>query len=126
VVPARSHLRAQKFFDKAEEQFKKVLAVNPKNAPVLNYYGYMLGDWDTVTKRKGWSNSAEGDPFKRGVSRKSRLDLFQENKFDASEIRSGRPWSAKDTTPPFIASRRISTPRQAGGNLAAAEWESRW
>jgi len=34
----------QKLFDKAEEQFKKVLAVNPKNAPVLNYYGYMLGD----------------------------------------------------------------------------------
>ena len=34
----------QKFFDKAEEQFKKVLTVNPKNAPVLNYYGYMLGD----------------------------------------------------------------------------------
>src|ERR1700736_3274797 len=34
----------QKFFDRAEEQFKKVLAVNPRNAPVLNYYGYMLGD----------------------------------------------------------------------------------
>src|SRR3989442_9289865 len=34
----------QKFYDKAEEQFKKVLDVNPKNAPVLNYYGYMLGD----------------------------------------------------------------------------------
>jgi Flp pilus assembly protein TadD len=34
----------QKFFDKAEEEFKKVLEVNPKNAPVLNYYGYMLGD----------------------------------------------------------------------------------
>jgi Flp pilus assembly protein TadD len=34
----------QKFFDKAEEQFKKVLVVNPRNAPVLNYYGYMLGD----------------------------------------------------------------------------------
>ena len=34
----------QKLYDKAEEQFKKVLAVNPKNAPVLNYYGYMLGD----------------------------------------------------------------------------------
>ncbi|HYL83626.1 MAG TPA: tetratricopeptide repeat protein [Candidatus Angelobacter sp.] len=34
----------QKLFDKAEEQFKKVLSVNPKNAPVLNYYGYMLGD----------------------------------------------------------------------------------
>jgi tetratricopeptide (TPR) repeat protein len=34
----------QKFFDRAEEQFKKVLEVNPRNAPVLNYYGYMLGD----------------------------------------------------------------------------------
>src|ERR1700676_1915360 len=34
----------QKQFDKAEEQFKKVLDVNPKNAQVLNYYGYMLAD----------------------------------------------------------------------------------
>jgi tetratricopeptide (TPR) repeat protein len=34
----------QKIYDKAEEEFKKALAVNPRNAPVLNYYGYMLGD----------------------------------------------------------------------------------
>jgi Flp pilus assembly protein TadD len=34
----------QKFFDKAEVEFKKTLDVNPRNAPVLNYYGYMLGD----------------------------------------------------------------------------------
>jgi tetratricopeptide (TPR) repeat protein len=34
----------QKQFDRAEEQFKKVLTVNPRNAAVLNYYGYMLGD----------------------------------------------------------------------------------
>jgi tetratricopeptide (TPR) repeat protein len=34
----------QKFYDKAEDQFKKALAVDPNNAPVLNYYGYMLGD----------------------------------------------------------------------------------
>jgi tetratricopeptide (TPR) repeat protein len=34
----------QKFFDRAEEKFKKALAVNPHNGPVLNYYGYMLGD----------------------------------------------------------------------------------
>jgi len=34
----------QKFYDRAEEEFKKVLAVDPKNAYVLNYYGYMLGD----------------------------------------------------------------------------------
>jgi tetratricopeptide (TPR) repeat protein len=34
----------QKFFDKAEDEFKKALAADPNNAPVLNYYGYMLGD----------------------------------------------------------------------------------
>jgi tetratricopeptide (TPR) repeat protein len=36
----------QKFFDRAEVEFKKVLDVNPKNGAVLNYYGYMLGDLD--------------------------------------------------------------------------------
>jgi len=34
----------QKKFDLAEQQFRKVLAVNPNSAPVLNYYGYMLAD----------------------------------------------------------------------------------
>lgn len=34
----------QKKFDLAEQQFRKVLDVNPNNAPVLNYYGYMLAN----------------------------------------------------------------------------------
>jgi tetratricopeptide (TPR) repeat protein len=34
----------QKKYDQAEEQFKRVLAANPHNAPVLNYYGYMLAE----------------------------------------------------------------------------------
>jgi tetratricopeptide (TPR) repeat protein len=34
----------QKKFDLAEEQFRKALALNPNNASVLNYYGYMLAD----------------------------------------------------------------------------------
>jgi tetratricopeptide (TPR) repeat protein len=34
----------EKKFDLAEEQFRKVLDVNPNNAAVLNYYGYMLAD----------------------------------------------------------------------------------
>jgi len=37
-------LEREKKYDQAEEEFKRVLAVNPKNAPVLNYYGYMLAD----------------------------------------------------------------------------------
>ncbi|HEV2234276.1 MAG TPA: tetratricopeptide repeat protein [Terriglobia bacterium] len=34
----------QKKWDLAEEQFKKVLAVDPLNAPASNYLGYMLAD----------------------------------------------------------------------------------
>jgi len=34
----------QKKYSQAEAQFRKVLDVNPDNAPVLNYYGYMLAD----------------------------------------------------------------------------------
>jgi tetratricopeptide (TPR) repeat protein len=34
----------EKKYDLAEEQFKKVLAVNPRSAATLNYYGYMLAD----------------------------------------------------------------------------------
>ena len=34
----------QKLYDRAEVEFKKVLAVDPQNAAALNYYGYMLGD----------------------------------------------------------------------------------
>jgi tetratricopeptide (TPR) repeat protein len=34
----------QKRFDLAEEQFRKALDLNPRNAGVLNYYGYMLAD----------------------------------------------------------------------------------
>ncbi len=31
-------------FDLAEKEFQKVLAVNPRHAPALNYYGYMLAE----------------------------------------------------------------------------------
>ena len=34
----------QKKFDQAEEQFRKVLAGNPRSSATLNYYGYMLAD----------------------------------------------------------------------------------
>ena len=34
----------QKKYDKAEETFKKLLAVNPQDAPAANYLGYMLAD----------------------------------------------------------------------------------
>ena len=34
----------QKHYDSAEEQFRKILALDPNNSMTLNYLGYMLGD----------------------------------------------------------------------------------
>jgi tetratricopeptide (TPR) repeat protein len=34
----------QKRYDSSEEQFRKILAIDPDNAMTLNYLGYMLGD----------------------------------------------------------------------------------
>jgi tetratricopeptide (TPR) repeat protein len=34
----------QKHYDSSEEQFRKILAIDPDNAMTLNYLGYMLGD----------------------------------------------------------------------------------
>ncbi len=34
----------QKRFDSAEEQFRKILVIDPNNSMTLNYLGYMLGD----------------------------------------------------------------------------------
>lgn len=34
----------QKKYEQAEQAFKSVLALNPQNAPALNYFGYMLAD----------------------------------------------------------------------------------
>lgn len=39
-----SILERQKKYDKAEEMFKKVLALDPNNAMTLNYLGYMMAD----------------------------------------------------------------------------------
>ncbi len=37
-------LEKQKKFDRAEQQFRKVIEVNPNNASALNYLGYMFAD----------------------------------------------------------------------------------
>ena len=89
----------QKFFDKAEEQFKKVLAVNPRNAPVLNYYGYMLGDLGIrLDEAEALVQQAlKEDPFNGAYLDSLGWIYFKESKFGSSERTSA-----------------ISTPRRAG------------
>src|SRR6266849_8989867 len=115
----------QKFFDKAEEQFKKVLAVNPKNAPVLNYYGYMLGDLGIrLDEAEALVQQAlKEDPFNGAYLDSLGWIYFKENKLGASEstLRKAVERESHDAT---IHSHLGDLYAKMGrGDLAAAQWE---
>ena len=115
----------QKFFDRAEEQFKKVLAVNPKNAQVLNYYGYMLGDLgirldeaEALVQR-----ALKEEPFNGAYMDSLGWIYFKENKLAASEttLRKAVQRESHDAT---IHSHLGDVYAKTGrSELAAAEWE---
>jgi len=115
----------QKFFDKAEEQFKRVLAVNPKNAPVLNYYGYMLGDLGIrLDEAEALVQQAlKEDPYNGAYLDSLGWIYFKENKFSASEttLRKAVERERHDAT---IHSHLGDLYAKMGrSELAAAEWE---
>src|SRR5712664_3507151 len=115
----------QKFFDKAEEQFKKVLAVNPKNAPVLNYYGYMLGDLgirldeaEALVQR-----ALKEEPFSGAYLDSLGWIYFKQGKLAASEttLRKAVERESHDAT--IHAHLGDLYAKMGRGDLAAAEWE---
>jgi Flp pilus assembly protein TadD len=115
----------QKFFDKAEEEFKKVLQVNPKNAPVLNYYGYMLGDRgmrldeaEALVQR-----ALDEEPYNGAYLDSLGWVYFKENKLVEAEatLRKAVEREAHDAT---IHSHLGDIYAKTGrADLAAMEWE---
>jgi tetratricopeptide (TPR) repeat protein len=115
----------QKFFDKAEEEFKKVLAVNPKNAPALNYYGYMLGDRgirldeaEDLVQR-----ALKEEPYNGAYLDSMGWIYFKENKLADAEatLRKAVERDGHDAT---IRSHLGDVYAKSGRpELAAAEWE---
>jgi len=115
----------QKLFDKAEEQFKKVLAVNPKNAPVLNYYGYMLGDLGIrLDEAEALVQQAlKEDPYNGAYLDSLGWIYFKQNKLSASET-TLRKAVARERHDATIHSHLGDLYAKMGrSELAAAEWE---
>jgi len=115
----------QKFFDKAEVQFKKALDVNPKSAAVLNYYGYMLGDIgarldeaQSLVKR-----ALAEDPYNGAYLDSLGWIYYKQNKLPDAEatLRKALEREAHD---PTIHSHLGDVYAKSGRHeLAAAEWE---
>ncbi len=115
----------QKLFDKAEEQFKKVLAVNPKNAPVLNYYGYMLGDLGIrLDEAEALVQQAlKEDPYNGAYLDSLGWIYFKENKLGASETTLRKAVSREKHDATIHSHLGDLYAKMGRSELAAAEWE---
>ena len=115
----------QKFYDRAEVEFKKTLDVNPRNAPVLNYYGYMLGD---LGIRLDEAEALVQRALKEEPHSGAYLDslgwiYFRENKLNEAEatLRQAVQRESHDAT---IRSHLAEVYAKSGRtDLAAIEWE---
>ena len=115
----------QKFFDKAETEFKKALAVNPKSAAVLNYYGYMLGDLGVrLDEAQSLVQRAlEEDPYNGAYLDSLGWVYFKENKLADAEA-TLRKALERDSHDPTMHSHLGDVYAKSGRpELAAAEWE---
>ena len=115
----------QKFYDKAEEQFKKVLAVNPKNAPVLNYYGYMLGDLGIrLDEAQSLVERAlKEEPYNGGYLDSLGWIYFKENRTADAETTLRKALTRESHDPTIHAHLGDVYAKLGRADLAAAEWE---
>jgi Flp pilus assembly protein TadD len=115
----------QKLFDRAEVEFKKALAVNPQNAPVLNYYGYMLGDLGQRLEEAQAlvERALKEEPYNGAYLDSLGWIYFKQNKFADAEttLRKALQRESHDAT---IHSHLGDLYAKTGRTeLAAAEWE---
>jgi tetratricopeptide (TPR) repeat protein len=115
----------QKFFDRAEDQFKKALAVNPKNASVLNYYGYMLGDLGQRLDEAAdlVQRALKEEPYNGAYLDSMGWIYYKQNKLTEAEATLHQA-EERDSHDPTIHSHLGDVYAKLGRTeLAAAEWE---
>jgi tetratricopeptide (TPR) repeat protein len=115
----------QKFFDRAEDQFKKALAVNPKNGSVLNYYGYMLGDLGQRLDEAAdlVQRALKEEPYNGAYLDSMGWIYYKQNKLSQAEA-TLRKAVERDGHDPTIHSHLGDVYAKLGrSELAAAEWE---
>jgi tetratricopeptide (TPR) repeat protein len=115
----------QKFFDRAESEFKKALAVNPKSGSVLNYYGYMLGDLGQRLDEAAdlVQRALKEEPYNGAYLDSMGWIYYKQNKLGEAEA-TLRKAVERDSHDPTIHSHLADVYAKLGRNeLAASEWE---
>ena len=115
----------QKKYEQAEQAFKGVLALNPQNAPALNYFGYMLGDRGVRLDEAAdmLRRALDADPNNAAYLDSMGWILYKQNKLPEAESYI-RKAIGRDSHDPTMLSHLGDVLAKGGRNeLAAVEWE---
>lgn len=115
----------QKQYDKAEDEFKKVLQLNPKNAQVLNYYGYMLADRGVRLEEAQdlIQRAVNLDPFNGAYLDSLGWTYFKQNKIDEAEVMLRKAIAHEPNDPTIRLHMGDVLAKQGRMDQAAVEWE---
>lgn len=115
----------QKQFDKAETEFKKVLDVNPRNAQVLNYYGYMLADRGVRLDEAQdlIQRAVDQEPFNGAYLDSLGWVYYKQNKLDEAEIQLRKAVEHEPRDPTIREHLGDVYAKQGRMDQAAIEWE---
>jgi tetratricopeptide (TPR) repeat protein len=115
----------QKKYDQAEEQFRKVLDENPRNAAVLNYYGYMLADrgirLDEATDLI--KRALAEDPNNAAYQDSLGWAYFKQNKFPEAEEFLRKALTRDSHDPTILGHLGDLYAKMGKDNLAEAQWQ---
>jgi Flp pilus assembly protein TadD len=115
----------QKQYDKAEEQFKKVIEVNPKNSMVLNYYGYMLADRGIRLDeaRDLIQRALDQEPFNGAYLDSLGWAYYKQNKLEQAEHTLRKAVERESHDPTIREHLGDVLAKQGRMELAVIEWE---
>ena len=118
-------LERQKKYDQAEAEFQKVLGANPRNASVLNYYGYILAD-------RGLRLEEATDMIKRALAEDPDNGAYEDSLgwayFKQNKLPEAEEWLrkavAKESHDPDVLSHLGDVYSKMGkDDLAEAQWQ---
>src|ERR1700689_2435415 len=115
----------EKKYDQAEDEFRKVLDANPRNASTLNYYGYMLADRGIrLTEATDLIKRAlADDPNNAAYQDSLGWAYFKKNRLDEAEDLL-RQAAARESHDPTILSHLGDVYAKMGkDSLAEAQWQ---
>src|SRR5882762_1376396 len=115
----------QKQYDKAEEEFKKVIDVNPKNSMVLNYYGYMLADRGIRLDeaRDLIQRALDQEPYNGAFLDSLGWAYYKQNKLDQAELTLRKAVERESHDPTIREHLGDVLAKQGRMELAVVEWE---